>query len=583
MKTLFLYKSTINADSEQRTMCIGLMWLTAYLKEKGFNTSAHNLSNTDWDYAKDLITKGKPDIVGISCLSFNRKISIELAKLVKSINKDAVVIFGGPHATLIGEQMLKNYPEIDYILKGEGEKVMENFINCLKENKDVKEVKGLLLRDGDDIVYTGQQEIIENLDELPSPAKYFRYNQITTTRGCPANCIFCATPRLSGRKVRFRSAKHIVDEIEILHKKHKFSYFFLSDDTFNIKPQHIIGICKEILERKLEIIWNCMLRVDTINKEMFEWMKKAGCVSVFFGVESGSPKILKILNKGTTVEQIKQACKLAREFGFEIQTYFIIGSPGETKETIEETKKLLDEIKPMSATTSLMTLYPGSALYEDAKKQGFIDDDYWLTDKDEKIYTAEHSIEALKKFERAIAKHFAENKTNYSYSAREISENIKKFSSPMEYHYLGLALQRRGEQKKAIIAFSIAVTKNPGFVPGYINMGLIAMQQKKFAEAARLFESALQIDPFETKTYTYLGDSYLRIGKVKEAIQIFEIASHRDSNNTSMLNRLGSAYGIENQFEKSLEVFEKILEINPNDTAAKRNIEFTKLRMKADK
>jgi len=287
-------------------MCNGLMWLTAYLKEKGFNVSAHNLSNMDRDYTKNLIIKEKPEIVGISCLSFNRKICIELAKLVKSINKDTIVMFGGPHATLMGEQMLKNYPEIDYILKGEGEKVMENFINCLKEKKDMKEVKGLLLREGNEIIYTGQQEIIENLDELPSPAKYFRYNQIITARGCPANCIFCATPKLSGRKVRFRSAKHIVDEIEILHKKHKFSYFFLSDDTFNIKPQHIIDICKEILDRKLQIIWNCMLRVDTVNQEMFKWMKKAGCVSVFFGVESGSPEILKKLNKGITIEQVKK-------------------------------------------------------------------------------------------------------------------------------------------------------------------------------------------------------------------------------------------------------------------------------------
>ncbi|MBW3014684.1 radical SAM protein [Candidatus Woesearchaeota archaeon] len=337
MKTLFLYKSTEDADSEQRVMPNGLMWLTTYLKEKGLDISARNLSNQDWDYAKKVILEEKPNIVGITCFSFNRMNCIELAKITKLINNDTIVIFGGPHATLMAEQMLANYPQIDYIIKGEGELVMENLIACLNENKAVEDVKGLYIRkkgQEDEIIFTGDQELIENLDILPLPAKYFRYNQIITARGCPADCIYCATPKLCGRKVRFRPAKHVVDEIEMLNKKHKISYFFLSDDTFNIKKQHITEICNEIISRKLEIVWNCMLRVDIVSKETFGLMKKAGCVSVFYGIESGSPEILKTLNKGITVEQVKEACKLAREFGFEIQTYFIIGSPGETKETI---------------------------------------------------------------------------------------------------------------------------------------------------------------------------------------------------------------------------------------------------------
>lgn len=583
MKTLLLYKSTEDADSEQRVMPNGLMWLTAYLKDKGFDISARNLSNKDWDYAKRVILEEKPDIVGISCFSFNRRACVELARIVKLASKDTIVVFGGPHATLMAEQMLANYPQIDFIVKGEAELVMEDLLQHIKEDKDTGNVKGLFMRKDNKVVFSGDQELIADLDRLPLPARHFRYNQIITARGCPADCIYCATPKLCGRKVRFRSAKHVVDEIEMLHKKYKISYFFLSDDTFNIKKEHLISICDEIIKRKLQIVWNCMLRVDMVSREMFESMKKAGCVSVFFGIESGSPEILKTLNKGITREQVKEACRLAREFGFEIQTYFIVGSPGESSSTIEETRNLISEIRPMAVTTTLMTLYPGTGLYERARESGFISDDFWLSEEPERIYTKDHSLEQLEKFKRDIERHYMQNRNNYSYTPAEINNNIKRFSSPMEYHYLGLALQQRGEQKKAIIAFSIAVTKNPGFVPGYVNMGLLAMQQKKFTEAARLFEVALQKDPFENRVYTYLGDSYTRMGRVDDAVKIFEAAKHRNPRNISILNRLGAAYGIINKHEKALREFEGVLAIDPKNKAAKRNIEFTRIRMGREK
>jgi anaerobic magnesium-protoporphyrin IX monomethyl ester cyclase len=376
-------------EEEIGVLPLGLYYVAALLKEQHYDVEILNWYRIDENpHRIDEILKEKnPDIIGFSIFNANRWGGIEIARIAKKINPQAKVVFGGIGATLLWKHFLSHFPEVDFIVRGEGEYPFLELIRCVEKGEDARlhEIKGIAFRKGEEIIETGEADFIGDLDELPIPSRYFAYAHLSSTRGCPGDCTFCGSPRFWGRKVRFHSPDYFVNQIELLYRQ-GVTFFYVSDDTFLIKKNRVVDICKKVIERRLKISWVAISRVNHVDEEVLYWMRKAGCIQISYGIESGSRKIRDLLNKHIEEEQIKGAFSLTTKYGILPRAYFIYGCPGESPSTIRETIRLMDEIKPLSVIFYILDLFPGTALFEDAKRRLTLTDDIWLSRVEDILY-----------------------------------------------------------------------------------------------------------------------------------------------------------------------------------------------------
>lgn len=418
---------------------LNLAYLKSVLDENDFESSI--LSIFDYEHKKitNAIKQEDPDIIGISCFTNERSLSFKVARLAKSINPDVKIVMGGHHATPMYEQILENYP-VDYIVIGEGERTIVDLVNVLKNNGNLSEVKGIAYKNNNKIVKTEPQPLIQDLDSIPFPnwdgfdlstyaphdafKEYgkLRRAPIVTSRGCPNMCQFCSTSSFWGGKWRYRSANNVVDELEIIHNKYKVDYVGVTDCNFTTHKKRVIEICKEIINRKIDIVWAAESRVDRADKEMLKWMKKAGCHIILYGVESGSSLILKTINKNITVPQIIEAFKNTKETGISARASLMVGNPNESEKTVNETINLIKTIKPDNIAIHITSIYPATSLYELAKLKGLIDDSYWLSDNPAPYYT-EVPLEKLQYWQSKIYYEFTKMQGT-RYMLQRILKNV---------------------------------------------------------------------------------------------------------------------------------------------------------------
>ena len=375
---------------------LGIAYITSILNKNGHKAVISEGNNKT---VKDQIIAAKrikPDIVGISLDTSSRMNCLKIAKEIKKELRIPVVL-GGPHATIMYDQLLKNYPFVDYIIRGEGEYTCLNLLNSLEQNKPLKEIKGLSFRINEEIIHNPQSELIKNLDNLPFPEyKFFNLERYTilpqypkgtkkvghilSSRGCPHRCTFCSTSNLWGNNIRFRSSKNVVDEMENLYKKYGIKYIAFLDDHFTANRERVIEICKIILERKLDkvIKWQCNSEVNVINEEILGWMKKAGCILISYGVEDASQEGLTFFRKAHNQEQVIKAFKLTKNAGIKTLSYFIIGGDHESLENIQKKKELLEKLDPDMTTSSILVAFPGTEIFEIGKKRKLWDDSILL-------------------------------------------------------------------------------------------------------------------------------------------------------------------------------------------------------------
>ena len=370
---------------------LGLMYIAAYL-EKETNHKVEILDTQverlNYGKIKEKIAEKNPDVVGITAMTFTLPDVIKTAKTAKEARPDIKVILGGPHVIIYPKETI-NIPEIDFLVLGEGEQAIKQLLENIDNPEKLKEIKGLVFKTKGEIINTGIADPIANLDILPFPArhltpfkKYFSVvssnapvTTMFTSRGCPYKCLFCDRP-MFGKNFRPRSAKNVADEMEQCEKM-GIKEIFIYDDTFAVDKNRVLDICEEIKKRKLSIAWDIRTRVNTVDEEILKSLKEAGCQRIHYGVEAGTQKILNVLRKGITLEQVECAFKMTKKAGIQTAGYFMIGSPTETENDVLETIKFMKKLDPDYVHVTITTPFPATDLYEMALREKIINDDVW--------------------------------------------------------------------------------------------------------------------------------------------------------------------------------------------------------------
>ncbi|MFW6124395.1 MAG: B12-binding domain-containing radical SAM protein [Acidobacteriota bacterium] len=392
---------------------LGILSLAAVLEREGVEVQVvpADILGYRWKDIKQRIKEFNPGILGITTTTENRFDSFKLASLAKKINPEILTVMGGPHVSTAREDTLEQIKDVDIVVVGEGEKTVVELVDAVESGKDFSQVKGLFFRKNEKIVFSGPREKIKNLDTLPYPARHLvpveKYNffiqtkdgrrrkaqNIMTSRGCPFNCYFCATPSNWGRKMRGHSPKRVVEEIEHLIDRYGAEFIWFYDDTFNYNPKRVHQIMDLIIEKNLDIKFCSEFRIDVVDKPLLEKMTAAGLAWGHFGIEAGNPRVRKeIVRKEFDIEKACEFVKWANELGFIPNAFLVFSHHTETWEEAQETIDVMERLKSINPETefsaSILHVYPGTPLEEIARKQRIIPEDFsWSRKRDmRKVY-----------------------------------------------------------------------------------------------------------------------------------------------------------------------------------------------------
>ncbi len=392
MRILLVYPYFLEArvhEDDVRAMPMGLYAIGAVLKEAGYEVALINGYGLQGqtERIREMIVRFQPDVVGFSILNANRWGGIEIARLVKAVDSGIVTVFGGVGASFLWEHLLTHYPEVDFAVIGEGERTILELLTCIRAGDEVglMSIGGLARRIDGRPRATPCAPPAAELDHLPDPTRYFTFQHVALTRGCPADCRFCGSPAIWGRRVRFHSAGVFVDRLERLAIRNN-RFFYFSDDTFTLRKDLVIEVCRQILDRGLDLQWVAISRVDTVDAAVLAWMRKAGCIQISYGIESGDAGIRAHLNKQITTAEIEKAFALTTHYGILPRAYFIYGCPGESDATIQATLELIGRIRPLDAIFYILDIFPGTDLYREYLARSGNNDDIWCQRIEDLLY-----------------------------------------------------------------------------------------------------------------------------------------------------------------------------------------------------
>lgn len=380
----FLYGRYKPAANESVNMPpLGLTYVAAYLKNKGY-TDIRILDSEVSGYSIEKVVEYYPDVIGITCVSANFEAAGKIALEIKK-NLKIPVILGGAHVSVAPVQAMKACSSFDYGVIGEGEITTGELLDAIFSGAPLHNIKGIIYRENGEIVTNVPREPIKDIDSLPFPERSLLNNSkytfsvpgegiiplaiASTSRGCPFNCVFCASKTIWGQNVRFRSKENVLAEIEEIVNKFGIKYIVFSDDTFTLNRKRVINICEEITKRKLKFKWQMMTRADAFDRELLLLMKKAGLVRMSIGIESGDPEILKKIKKKVTLQEIKNAYEITSRAKIETRGSIMLGHPWETKKTAIRTLRFARKLKGCKQMyINIATPYPGTEFYDMAKR-----------------------------------------------------------------------------------------------------------------------------------------------------------------------------------------------------------------------
>lgn len=391
-------------DSPNTSYTLGILYLHSYLESKGHHVRTlltnEDLFSESMNKINSEISEKMPDYIGIQIITQTRINSFKMIEYLHENHPTIKIVLGGVHATIMYEQIIRKYPYV-IIVRGEGEITFSEIIDLHSMPY------GIAYWNGVDVINTPKRKNIENLDQLPFPSHIQAIDERKTTacvissRGCYSSCSFCCLNHSTERGIRFRSVKNVVDEIEYIVTKfpHIKTIAFI-DDSFTANNNRVIELCKEIIARNLnKINYTCAARFKPFNKKMVVWMEYAGFKTISFGMESGNEQILKRCHKNIKQIDMINTLNILKHSSIEYNLYLIVGLPGETNETIDETAKLIKKIQLIKyaiiTNTTVLAVYPGTEIYENAKSAKLIDDSFWMTDGITPPYTVENSFDEL--------------------------------------------------------------------------------------------------------------------------------------------------------------------------------------------
>ncbi len=400
MKVLFLRNDIGSLNIQRKKIMknfglyppIALCQMAAIAREAGHEVHLIDAMayKTDFDHTIQMVIDYSPDLIAFSLWTTTFHVDMELAKELKKKLPHSKQVIGGPHLDLYATETMTANPFVDYAVHGEGEQTFVELLAFLSNEFSIEEIKGLLYRDSGNIVKNPSRDKVENLDDIPFPAidllplgKYHsimaKNNKpiyVLTTRGCPYKCVYCVDQQF-GRSVRLHSPEYVIKYIKWLVNDLGINEIHYYDDTFTLNKKRTLEICKKIQEEKLNIPWTIRTRVDNLNQEIVEALWNAGCYRIGFGVESGNQEIMDLMKRGITLEQVRKAFVLTREYPFEIIANFMIGYLDESKSTYKNTIDFAIELDPDFAYFSITQVEPCSDLFNQASKLNLVNPDEW--------------------------------------------------------------------------------------------------------------------------------------------------------------------------------------------------------------
>ena len=359
---------------------VGIGYLLAITERAGIKTRfideqvEEDIFEKISDYIKEM---DKPYIFGFSAMTAAYKRAMVVSRRVKELYPDSIVCIGGVHASAIPDEVMSN-EHVDIVVRGEGELILPDLYRCIKESRSFTDIENISYRQNGKNVHNNIASVIDDLDSLP-PFPYHRFTSrkydlgfVVSSRGCPYGCIFCSNRVTTGMKYRYRSPISIVDDLEVLYHRHGKTFILFLDDNFLVNKKRIYALIDEIRQRGLDnkMTFSFQARGDNADYALFKDLYSSGFKSVFFGMETASNRIMKLIKKGETVEQCINAVRMAKELGFHVSAAFIYGFPTETHSDRINCARLSKELEIDMARFNNATPYPGTELYQIAKKEG---------------------------------------------------------------------------------------------------------------------------------------------------------------------------------------------------------------------
>jgi anaerobic magnesium-protoporphyrin IX monomethyl ester cyclase len=380
---VYPYFQPANDNSIFRFPPLGLGYLAAYLKQHGVQVQLVDCTFMDEKEALDRIRRSKPRIIGVQVMFSMKEKAIEFAQLLRTDCE--VLVAGGPLPTSNPDEFLQFF---DVVVVGEGERTLLELVDALENGTSLAKVAGVVFKDNGQVNRAATRSFIDDLDAIPFPSRelfdnnaYKRYyrrsfgyttTSVMTSRGCPFQCDFCSRP-VFGNKFRARTAANVANEIEQIQEL-GYDRVWFADDCFTLNRDRLLSICDELVSRRIHVGWECLSRVDTVDLEVANRMKHAGCVRVFFGIESGNDMILKVMRKQATVKQAREAVEVFKNAEVQTGAFFILGYPCEDEETILDTVNFASSLPLDYLSFTFPYPIPGTPLFERVKDRMMYED-----------------------------------------------------------------------------------------------------------------------------------------------------------------------------------------------------------------
>src|SRR3972149_889743 len=398
MKVVLCYPSMLPGQKPKYGLQpMGILYIATVLKQHGIDVEVldADIEGLTINEMVERILGAKPDLVGFSIMTPQLMSALEAAFWLKRARPSLPIVLGGAHISSTLDDTFSLADCFDFAVYGEGELTMVKVAKKIEQGglpDCIDGVPGVIYRNNKgEVIINSPRPFIMEIDSLPRidydmlditkyrlPTVAGRYVlAMMMSRCCPFKCTFCDAPTTTGKKIRFHSPERAVEDIKYNYEKYGARSFAFRDSTFTANKKWVLRFCEAIIRSEIKIYWRCGTRVNCIDEELLKMMKRAGCYTINFGVESGHPKNLKNIKKEVAIEQIYDAHELARKYGIRSYSTFIVGSPGETDETMQTTIDLARRIRPSLAMFFVAIAYPGTAMYDQAVKEGIVEPRWW--------------------------------------------------------------------------------------------------------------------------------------------------------------------------------------------------------------